>query len=54
MFSKISKGLRAESAKAVTGRFGPNYAFLVILGQILPFFAHFVQCPAKNQCELGA
>ena len=31
--------------------FGPKYAFLVILGQILPFFAHFVQCPTKNQCE---
>ena len=29
-------------------KFGPKYAFLVILGQILPFFAHFVQCPTKN------
>ena len=35
-------------------KFGPKSAFLVILGQILPFFAHFVQCPTKNQCELGA
>ena len=32
-------------------KIGPKYAFLVILGQILPFFAHFVQCPTKNQCE---
>ena len=31
-----------------TVKFGPKYAFLVILGQILPFFAHFVQCPTKN------
>jgi len=37
-----------------TAKFGPKSAFLVILGQILPFFAHFVQCPTKNQCELGA
>ena len=37
-----------------TAIFGPKSAFLVILGQILPFFAHFVQCPTKNQCELGA
>ena len=29
-------------------KFGPKSAFLVILGQILPFFAHFVQCPTKN------
>ena len=35
-------------------KFGPKSAFLVILGQILPFFAHFVQCPTKNQCEQGA
>ena len=26
-----------------TAKFGPKSAFLVILGQILPFFAHFVQ-----------
>ena len=30
-------------------KIGPKYAFLVILGQILPFFAHFVQCPTKNK-----
>ena len=35
-------------------KFGPKSAFLVILGQILPFFAHFVQCPTKNHCEQGA
>ena len=29
-------------------KFCPKSAFLVILGQILPFFAHFVQCPKKN------
>merc|ERR1711873_90559 len=29
-------------------KLGPKSAFLVILGQILPFFAHFVQCPTKN------
>ena len=37
-----------------TSKFGPKYAFLVILGQILPFFAHFIQCLTKNQCEQGA
>ena len=31
-----------------TAKFGPKSAFLVILGQILPFFAHFVQCWPKN------
>ena len=31
-----------------TAKFGTKYAFLVILGQILPFFAHFVQCLTKN------
>ena len=31
-----------------TAKFGPKSAFLVILGQILPFFAHFVQWPTKN------
>ena len=35
-------------------KFGPKYAFLVILGQILAFFAHFVQCPTKKQCKQGA
>ena len=35
-----------------TAKFGPKSAFLVILGQILPFFAHFVQCPTKNNFEL--
>jgi len=25
-----------------------KYAFFVILGQILPFLAHFVQCPTKS------
>ena len=29
-------------------KLGPKSAFLVILGQILPFFAHFVQCWPKN------
>ena len=37
-----------------TAIFGPKFAVLVILGQILPYFAHFVQCPTKNQCEQGA
>ena len=37
-----------------TAKFGPKSAFLVILGQILPIFAHFVQCLTKNQCEQGA
>ena len=37
-----------------TAKIGPKSAFLVILGQILPFFAHFVQCPTKKQCEQGA
>merc|ERR1711994_124841 len=37
-----------------TTKFGPKLAFLVIMGQILPFFAHFVQCPTKKQCEQGA
>ena len=31
-----------------TAKFGPKSAFLVILGQILPFFAHIVQCWPKN------
>ena len=29
-------------------KFGPKSAFLVILGQILPFFAHFVQFLTKK------
>merc|ERR1712047_161078 len=29
-------------------KFGPKSAFLVILGQILPFFAHVVQCLTKT------
>ena len=29
-------------------KFGPKSAFLVILGQIMPFLAHFVQCLTKN------
>ena len=37
-----------------TAKFGPKSAFLVILGQILPFFAHFVQCLTKIQSEQGA
>ena len=37
-----------------TSKIGPKYAFLVILGQTLPFFAHFVQCPTKNQCKQSA
>merc|ERR1712152_26249 len=31
-----------------TGILSQISAFLLILGQILPFFAHFVQCPTKN------
>ena len=38
----------AVRPRAVSEEFGPKSAFLVILGQILPFFAHFVQCPTKN------
>ena len=37
-----------------TAKFGPKYAFLDILGQILAFFAHFVPCLTKNQCKQGA
>ena len=37
-----------------TAKFGPKYAFLVILGQIFAFFAHFVQRLTKKQCEQGA
>ena len=33
-----------------TAKFGPKYAFLVILGQIMAFFAHFVPCTTKKQC----
>ena len=32
-------------------KFGPKYAFVVNLGQILAFFAHFVPCPTNNQRE---
>ena len=35
-------------------KLGPKSAFLVILGQILPFFAHFVQCSTNQRCEQGA
>ena len=31
-----------------TAKFGPNYAFLVILGQILAFLIHLVPCPANK------
>ena len=37
-----------------TAKFGPKFAFLVILGQILSFLAHLVPCPTKKQCEQGA
>ena len=37
-----------------TAKICPKYAFLVIFNQILAFFAHFVPCPNKNQCEQGA
>ena len=37
-----------------TAKIGQKYAFLVILGQILAFLAHFVPCRSKNQCEQGA
>ena len=30
------------------GNFGPKYAFVVILGQILAFLAHLIPCLAKN------
>ena len=30
---------------------GPNYALLVIFGQILAFFAHFVPCPTKTNAD---
>ena len=32
-------------------KFGPNYAFLVILGRILAFLAHLVPCPTKNNAK---
>ena len=35
-------------------KFGQKSSFLVILGQILAFLAHIVQCPTKIQCEQGA
>ena len=35
-------------------KFGPKSSFLVILGQILAFLAHVVQCPTKIQCEQSA
>ena len=35
-----------------TANFGPKYAFVVILGEILAFLAHLVPCPTKKkQCE---
>ena len=37
-----------------TTKFGPKSAFLVILGQILPFFAPFVQFLTKKLYEQGA
>ena len=37
-----------------TAKIGPKNVFLVILGQILPFFAHCAQGPTKKQCEQGA
>ena len=37
-----------------TAKFGPKSAFLVILGQILPFFAPFVQFLTKKLYEQGA
>ena len=37
-----------------TAKFGQKYAFLVILGQILAFFAHFVPCLTKKQWQQGA
>ena len=37
-----------------TAKFGPKYAVLVILGQILAFLAHFVPCPTKLLREQGA
>ena len=32
-------------------KFGQKYDFLVILGQMLAFLAHFVPCPTKKQCK---
>ena len=37
-----------------TAKFSRKYAFMIILGQILAFFAHFVQCLTNNQCKKGA
>ena len=37
-----------------TAKFGPKLAFLVILGQIFVFLAHFVPCLTKKQCEQDA
>ena len=34
-----------------TAKFGPNYAFVIILGQILAFLSHFIPCPTKKQCK---
>ena len=34
-----------------TAKFGPKLAFLVILGQIFVFLAHFVPCLTEKQCE---
>ena len=36
-----------------TVKFGKKLAFLVIFGQTLAFFSHFVPCPTKKQCEQG-
>ena len=34
-----------------TAKFGPKYAVLVILGQILAFLAHLIPCLTKKGCE---
>ena len=36
------------------GEIWPKIGFLVILGQILAFLAHFVPCLTKIQCKQGA
>ena len=46
--------IRIRNFGPKTAKFGPKYAFLVILGQIWTFSPLFVPCPIKKQCEQGA
>ena len=34
-----------------TAKFGPKYAFLVILGQILPYLINLILCQTKNHAK---